>query len=118
MSHDDSIGVLQVKGALQNIIKECWLTEVRIAGGLDPLMVQYNESIYFDKILYAQDIAGSIAFARANAKTGIITQEEFTQLEAGLLKVKAEWDAGTFKIVPGVDEDIHVGGRWAPNRTR
>jgi argininosuccinate lyase len=36
-------------------------------------MVKYNESIYFDRVLYKQDILGSIAFARANAKAGIIT---------------------------------------------
>ncbi|KAK3346934.1 L-Aspartase-like protein [Lasiosphaeria hispida] len=80
----------------------------RFTGGLDPLMVQYNESIYFDKILYKQDILGSIAFARANAKSGIISQDEFKKLEEGLLAVQKEWEAGTFVIVPGVDEDIHT----------
>ncbi|KAK3388752.1 argininosuccinate lyase [Sordaria brevicollis] len=80
----------------------------RFTGGLDPLMVQYNESIHFDRALYAQDITGSIAFARANAKAGIITQDEFNKLEQGLLAVKKEWEEGTFKIVPGVDEDIHT----------
>ncbi|KAM7217112.1 L-Aspartase-like protein [Rhypophila decipiens] len=80
----------------------------RFTGGLDPLMVQYNESIYFDKVLYKQDILGSIAFARANAKSGIISQAEFQKIEKGLLEVKKEWEAGTFKIVPGVDEDIHT----------
>jgi len=71
-------------------------------------MVQYNESIYFDKALYKQDILGSIAFARANAKSGIISQDEFVKIEAGLREVEKEWAAGTFKIVPGVDEDIHT----------
>ena len=71
-------------------------------------MVSYNESIYFDKNLYAQDILGSIAFARANAANGIITQEEFQKLEAGLLAVKKEWEEGKFVIVSGVDEDIHT----------
>lgn len=71
-------------------------------------MVQYNESIHFDRALFAQDITGSIAFARANAKAGIITQDEFNRLEQGLLAVKKEWEDGTFKIVPGVDEDIHT----------
>lgn len=80
----------------------------RFTGGLDPLMVQYNESIYFDKVLFKQDILGSIAFARANAKSGIISQAEFKKIERGLLEVQEEWEAGTFKIVPGVDEDIHT----------
>ncbi|OIW25568.1 L-Aspartase-like protein [Coniochaeta ligniaria NRRL 30616] len=69
----------------------------RFAGGLDPLMVQSNESIYLDKVLYKQDILGSIAFARANAKSGIISQDEFSNIESGLRA-----------IVPGVDEDIHT----------
>ncbi|KAK3317378.1 argininosuccinate lyase [Cercophora scortea] len=80
----------------------------RFTGGLDPLMVHYNESIYFDKVLYKQDIQGSIAFARANAKNGIISQAEFQKLEQGLLAVQKEWETGTFVIVPGVDEDIHT----------
>jgi len=80
----------------------------RFTGGLDPLMVQYNESIYFDKALYKQDILGSIAFARANCKAGIITQQEFEKIEQGLLEVEKEWAAGAFRIVPGVDEDIHT----------
>ncbi|KAK0649608.1 L-Aspartase-like protein [Cercophora newfieldiana] len=80
----------------------------RFTGGLDPLMVQYNESIYFDKVLFKQDILGSIAFARANAKSGIISQAEFQKIEQGLLEVQKEWETGTFKIVPGVDEDIHT----------
>ncbi|SPO05350.1 probable argininosuccinate lyase [Cephalotrichum gorgonifer] len=80
----------------------------RFTGGLDPLMVAYNESIYFDQVLHRQDILGSIAFARANLKGGILTQEEFSAIEKGLLAVEQEWAAGTFKIVPGVDEDIHT----------
>lgn len=71
-------------------------------------MVSYNESIYFDRAFYAQDIAGSIAYARANIKTGILTPNEFSQIEKGLLAVKKEWEEGKFEIIPGVDEDIHT----------
>ena len=67
-------------------------------------MVQYNESIYFDRVLYKQDILGSIAFARANFKAGILTQDEFSKIEAGLQRVEREWADNTFDIVPGVDE--------------
>ncbi|KAF2666041.1 argininosuccinate lyase [Microthyrium microscopicum] len=88
--------------------KENMLWGGRFTGGLDPLMVSYNESIHFDRALYAQDIAGSIAFARANIKTGILTEEEFAKIEKGLLAVKAEWEADKFVIVPGQDEDIHT----------
>lgn len=67
-------------------------------------MVKYNESIYFNRVLYKQDILGSISFARANAKSGIITQEEFEKVEEGLRKVEKEWETDTFEIIPAVDE--------------
>ncbi|KAI0181576.1 argininosuccinate lyase [Hypoxylon sp. FL1284] len=80
----------------------------RFTGGLDPLMVAYNESIHFDKALYKQDILGSIAFARANKKGGILTEDEFDKIEKGLQAVMKEWDEDKFTIIPGVDEDIHT----------
>jgi argininosuccinate lyase len=80
----------------------------RFTGATDPLMTQYNESIYFDRIFYAQDIAGSIAFARANVKTGILTKDEFAAIEKGLRGVLEEWKTNKFVIIPGADEDIHT----------
>src|ERR1700709_555254 len=66
----------------------------RFTGEMDPLMNQYNESLSFDRVFYAQDIKCSIAYARANIKTGILTQEEFKKLEEGLKKVYKEWEDG------------------------
>ncbi|WEW58698.1 argininosuccinate lyase [Emydomyces testavorans] len=80
----------------------------RFSGATDPLMVAYNESIYFDRAFYAQDIAGSIAFARANVATGILTQREFEAIEKGLTRIRGEWEDNSFVIRPGVDEDIHT----------
>lgn len=70
-------------------------------------MTKYNDSLPFDKVFYAQDIAGSIAFARANVKTGILKEEEFQAIQAGLEQVKKEWENGNFQIKDG-DEDIHT----------
>ncbi|KAJ9612444.1 argininosuccinate lyase [Cladophialophora chaetospira] len=80
----------------------------RFTGGLDPLMVSYNESIYFDRAIYAQDIKGSVAYARANTKIGILTQDEFNAIEKGFAEVLWEWQNEKFEIKPGVDEDIHT----------
>ncbi|KAI9676768.1 MAG: hypothetical protein M1829_002863 [Trizodia sp. TS-e1964] len=80
----------------------------RFTGGLDPLMVAYNESIYIDKAFYSQDIRGSVAFARANVATGILTKAEFDAIANGFKQVEQEWAEGTFAIQPGVDEDIHT----------
>jgi len=88
--------------------KENMLWGGRFTGGLDPLMITYNESIHFDRIIYAQDIRGSIAYARANSKIGILTSDEFAAIEKGFQQVLQEWETNTFSIKPGVDEDIHT----------
>lgn len=80
----------------------------RFTGGLDPLMITYNESIHLDRAIYEQDIRGSIAYARANSKIGILTKTEFQRIEQGFQQVLKEWQAGAFEIKPGIDEDIHT----------
>lgn len=71
-------------------------------------MIEYNQSIFYDRAFYAQDIAGSVAWARANHHRGIISAKEFSTIEEGLNQVKKEWEDGRFNIRPGVDEDIHT----------
>lgn len=75
------------------------------AGAIDPLMFKFNASIEYDKALYKEDILGSIAFARANAKAGVISEDDFQAIERGLLQVMEEWKQGTFAIMPN-DEDV------------
>jgi argininosuccinate lyase len=89
-----------------------------------------NDSLPFDRRLCAEDIAGSIAYARAIAAAGVLTPDEAEQIVAGLEQVKAEFDTGTFTFAPG-DEDIHtaverrltelvgaVGGKLHTGRSR
>ena len=57
--------------------------------------------------MWSQDIRGSIAYAKAIGKVGIISDDEVQQIVAGLEKVYEEWKNGTFEIKPG-DEDIHT----------
>ena len=71
-------------------------------------MVEYNASIHYDRIFYRQDIQGSIAYARANYRLGLLTEAEFASIEEGLIRVKKEWDDDTFEIKAGVDEDLHT----------
>lgn len=102
----------------------------RFKGGTDPVMEKFNESLSFDKRMWAQDIRGSIAYAKAIGKVGILTDEEVLQLIGGLEKVMEEWASGTFAEKPG-DEDIHtanerrlteivgpVGGKLHTGRSR
>lgn len=63
-------------------------------------MVQYNESLPYDRIFWKQDIAGSIAFARANLKGGILTAHEFQEIERGFQQIAEEWRSNTFVVKP------------------
>ena len=70
--------------------------------------MKYNASINYDRAFFSQDIAGSIAYARANSKIGILTSDEFSQIEKGLRQVEEEWRSGKFEINEEIDEDIHT----------
>ncbi|MGD1978587.1 MAG: argininosuccinate lyase [Akkermansiaceae bacterium] len=71
------------------------------------LVQQYGESISYDWRLYQHDVAGSIAHARAQVKAGLLTEEEFSQIETGLREIEAEIAAGTFEF--SIEkEDIHM----------
>ena len=71
-------------------------------------MIEYNQSIYYDRAFYRQDIAGSLAWARANHNNGILSADEFAAIEKGLSAIQKEWEKATFEIKPGIDEDIHT----------
>lgn len=77
-------------------------------GGVDPLMMKYNASLPYDRAFYAEDIAGSIAYARANTHTGILTAPEFASIEQGLRAIEAEWREDRFAVHADTDEDIHT----------
>ena len=79
----------------------------RFTATTDELMRRFNDSIGFDRRMYAADIRGSIAYAGALVQAGLVTAEECDQLVAGLERVRAEFDADDFQIQPG-DEDIHT----------
>ena len=68
----------------------------RERGLWDALMDRLNASIPFDRLLYAADIEGSLAYAAALEVAGLLTEAERADLERGLRAVRAEWDAGTF----------------------
>ena len=73
----------------------------------DSLMEQFNASLPFDQALWAADIRGSQAYARALARAGLISLAERDQLLAGLDAVAEEWARGVFAPHAG-DEDIHT----------
>lgn len=71
------------------------------------LLKTYSESISFDWRLYRQDVRGSIAHARAMSKAGILTAEEFSQIETGLREIETEITEGQFPFSIEL-EDVHM----------
>jgi argininosuccinate lyase len=71
------------------------------------LVQLYGESISYDWRLYKHDIAGSIAHARAQVKAGLLTADEFRQIETGLRAIEAEIASGNFEFSITL-EDIHM----------
>ncbi|MFN3704952.1 MAG: argininosuccinate lyase [Thermoflexales bacterium] len=79
----------------------------RFSGELDAHMKRFNDSITFDVRLWQADIRGSIAYAQALARAGVITRAECRRLVKGLRQVYAEFAEDRFAIQP-TDEDIHT----------
>lgn len=71
-------------------------------------MMEFNESLSFDKVLYQADINGSITFAKALRKLEILNDDELKEIIGGLNQVAKEWEEGTFVIDRKADEDIHT----------
>ncbi|MEE8353549.1 MAG: argininosuccinate lyase, partial [Dehalococcoidales bacterium] len=67
----------------------------------------YSVSVQFDRRLYADDIAGSIAHARMLGGQGIIRREDADAIVAGLDEIKGEIERGEFQFKPEL-EDIHI----------
>ena len=79
----------------------------RFEGNPDDLMERFNASIGFDWRLWAADIKGSMAYARALERAGLLTVDERDRLIQGLQAVAREFEAEEFEIRPS-DEDIHT----------
>lgn len=71
------------------------------------LLTQYGESVSHDWRMYRQDVRGSIAHARALSKAGILTGEEFSQIEAGLREIEKDIAEGRFEFRVDL-EDVHM----------
>jgi len=102
----------------------------RFAKKTDEIVRLFNDSLPFDQRLYAQDITGSIAWARGLVGAGILTDNEAAILTDGLEQVRDEFENGRFQFAEG-DEDIHtaverrlteivgdVGGKLHTGRSR
>ena len=91
---------------------------------------QFKDSIGFDQRLYAEDIAGSVVYARTLARAKVLQPEEAEEIIRGLEFVRREFAEERFEFRE-TDEDIHtaverrlieivgeVGGKLHTGRSR
>ncbi|HIP62137.1 MAG TPA: argininosuccinate lyase [Sulfurovum sp.] len=83
------------------------MASARISAQSSELLMQLNNSLPFDKVLYAEDIEGSRAHAYMLCEQKIISRDDYEQIEAGLYEILGEIDSGEF-VLDGDDEDIHM----------
>lgn len=74
---------------------------------LDAGAWELNASIRVDQRLAGQDIRGSMAWARAIKKAGVLTEEECEQICQGLRAIQEEFSNNSF-VFHEEDEDIHT----------
>ncbi|HBS28169.1 MAG TPA: argininosuccinate lyase, partial [Phycisphaerales bacterium] len=79
----------------------------------DALFKRLNDSLPFDYRLLPQDIAGSIAWAGAIHRAGVLTADEHARLVEALRALARETEADPARIVPDGDEDVHS---WVERR--
>ncbi len=79
----------------------------RFRGKLDPAAWALNTSLPFDQRLAAQDVRGSLAWAGALRKVGVLTSDEHRQISDGLTTIAAEFAENNFTFEES-DEDIHT----------
>jgi argininosuccinate lyase len=102
----------------------------RFTRGADPTAERFTASLAFDRRLWPQDIAGSMAWARALARAAVITEAERDAIVDGLARVRHELETASFTFRPEL-EDIHtnierrlielagpVGGKLHTGRSR
>jgi argininosuccinate lyase len=72
----------------------------------DAAAFEFGASFRFDRRLFEDDVTGSVAWARAIAKAGVLSAEEAGQIEAALASILEQGRANP-AFVDGADEDVH-----------
>ena len=83
------------------------LWDGRFTEATDAVVERFNASVNFDKRLYRQDIAGSMAHARMLLKVGVLSSDEVEAILKGLEEIKDEIEAGKFEWSEAM-EDVHM----------
>lgn len=79
----------------------------RFSKTTDERINEFQASIAFDRRMYQEDIAGSIAHAKMLAKCGILSEKDRDAIVHGLQDIRAKIEAGDFDFSVAL-EDIHM----------
>ncbi len=79
----------------------------RFKGSLSDAMLRLSASVDVDRALAEDDIAGSLAHARALERAGVLTKDELAEMTRGLEQVLDEVRKGKMKWDPAL-EDVHM----------
>lgn len=79
----------------------------RFSKTTDEMINEFQASIGFDRRMYREDIAGSLAHAAMLAKVGILSEEDCAAIEKGLKGILAQIEHGDFDFSVAL-EDIHM----------
>ena len=79
----------------------------RFEKATDKVADDFNSSIHFDSKMYKQDIIGSMEHATMLCKVGILSEEDFGKIYAGLNGILNDIDSGALEFDMNA-EDIHM----------
>ena len=74
---------------------------------MSELVQRYTSSVTFDQRLWRADIDGSLAHAQMLATQGVISAQDFADIQRGLTQIAADIEAGRFEWVLAL-EDVHL----------
>jgi len=67
--------------------------------GFDPFIVASHESIYFDTVLYKQDIFKQHSLRTRKLHVWHLAEARFAKIESSLKQAEQEWNHDAFKVV-------------------
>ena len=85
--------------------KKMW--DGRFESGMAQSMIDLSFSLAFDQELIEEDIQGSIAHGKGLVESGVLTEEEYSQIVSGLQGILADYKNGVALWNDG-DEDVHM----------
>ena len=79
----------------------------RFSEPTDAFVERFTASVSFDQRLYHHDINGSLAHAQMLSEVGVLTTDEFQQIQQGLEAIRSEVEQGQFQWSVTL-EDVHM----------